>query len=299
MTVPKATTMSVTIVWDNFTGSGINPSTEEVFLGYQKYFTDHLMACNAYMSNLCNDLICLYDESSTSVGLLNVRTEDYIHLPAITMDSVDQFIRFWYALGFDPVNKVFKVLSINNRSKGYGTKAAILTLGSDNWKTIEYECLPCSMTVDSRHWSSNNSFCLDGVIYWVNETEIDRYAIMLTVVAFDLNSETFRDYELVVEDAGTFRYYLTSLKGCPTLFIWKEENDEIQQLTFFNHKNLNAAWSRRSFTSHDFSKIFNHGSPSTCVAGGNILLHRVRPIQSFVEPPEQNYSSWSKWYWYI
>ncbi|XP_074270633.1 putative F-box protein At1g47800 [Silene latifolia] len=270
----KATTMSVVIEWDNCRRK---TSIEEVIKGYQEDFIRRLMARHDYMSNICNDLICIFDLSSKNVGLLNVKTQDYIRLPAITMDSADQFIIFWYALGFDPVNKVFKVLCIFSQNKWYDTKASILTLGSKYWKPIEYECLPGSVTENAPYWSSNNSICLDGVIYWVNETINEYYSIKLTVVAFDLNRETFRDYELVVEIAGTFSYYLTSLKGCPTLFSWKKKSDEIQQLTLFNHKNPNVAWSRRNFIANDFPKIFNYGRPSTCVAGGSILLHMVRP----------------------
>ncbi|XP_074270363.1 F-box protein DOR-like [Silene latifolia] len=286
LTVPKATPMSVVISWEN----GRKTSFEEVIIGYQPDSTRRLAAWHEHMSNICNDLVCIFNESTKRVGLVNVKTQDSIRLPAIKVGCVDSFLRFWYALGFDPVNKVFKVLSINDLSKGCGTKAAILTVGSKYWKPIEYECLPCSVTENSR--SSNNSFCLDGVIYWVNETEIGLYGTMLTVVAFDLNCETFRDYELVDKDDGPFGYYyLTSLKGCPTLFIWDWESDEIQQWTLFNHKNPNVAWNKTSFIAHDFPKIFNYGCRWTCVAGSSILVHQVTP-QDFVEPSEPLF-----WYW--
>ncbi|XP_074270668.1 F-box protein DOR-like [Silene latifolia] len=294
--------ISFDLTYNSFIGGGRETSTEEVIIGYQEYFSHRLMTDHYYYnSNICNDLICLFNNSSRSVVLLNVRTQDYIRLPAMTMDEyADPLMRFWYALGFDPVNKVFKVLSINDRSKGCGTKAAILTLGTKNWKPIEYECLPCSVTEDSIYWSSNNSFCLDGVIYWVNETKIDQNAIMLTVVAFDLNHETFRDYELFGEDGGTFKYYLTSLKGCPTLFVWKEEGDEIQQFTLFNNKNPNVAWNWRSFIAHGFPKNLNYGSRWNCVAGGSILLRQVRSnevsLRDFVNVPKD--VSWSPYKWY-
>ncbi|XP_074270684.1 putative F-box protein At3g52320 [Silene latifolia] len=134
-------------------------------IGRRDRFTDTLFdnyICND-MSNICNELVCLYKQFSTRVGLLNIRTHEFIHLPAVTIQRLGPGILgpniFLYALGYDPVSKVYKVLSI------YGGRC-------------------------------NNKICLDGVIYWVNDNQIDG-AKVVTVVAFDLNRELFIDYELV------------------------------------------------------------------------------------------------------
>ncbi|XP_074270635.1 putative F-box protein At5g62060 [Silene latifolia] len=199
---------------------------------------------------------------------------DFIRLPAITIKSVDPF-RFWYALGFDPVQQVFKILiSIYPCSKKKCTpaKAAILTVGSKYWNPIDYKSL---------HWRSiNNSICLNGVIYWVHKNKIDNF-IELTVVAFDLNHEAFiTDNELVVTPMRTTytRHYLTSLKECPTLFIWKMKSDdhteEVEQWTLFNHKTLNAAWKMRNFT----NMMVPSDAHGDTVAGGSTLLRYSHPI---------------------
>ncbi|XP_074270689.1 uncharacterized protein LOC141594579 [Silene latifolia] len=253
-------------------------------IGRRDRFTDTLFdnyICND-TSNICNELVCLFNQFSTRVGLLNIRTHEFIYLPAVTIKRFGS--RFWYALGFDPVSKVYKVLSIYGGRYVCRTKAAIFTLGSKHWKPVEYKFLNC--------WRCNNKLCLHGVIYWVNDYQIHD-ANVLTVVAFDLNREVFIDNELVsipFNKVHLVKYYLTSLKGNPTLFIWEKEGDEIQQLTLFNHKNPKAAWNTRSFIAHDFPKKFPYGCVQTCVAGDSIVL---QPIKSYVESqkPYKSYSS--------
>ncbi|XP_074270686.1 putative F-box protein At1g46984 [Silene latifolia] len=286
--VPKTTKMCRVVknIWT------MEVITEEVIIGHHERFTvvtDALL--NGYMSNICNDLICHNGYISTNVGLLNIKTQDFIHLPAITTKGSKGRIAYWYALGFDPESKVYKVLSIYGGKEGGHTKAAILTVGSKHWKPVEYEFL--------RFWRRNNMFCLDGVIYWVNDYEIHG-ASVVHVVAFDLNREVFRDYMLdtiipIKDNVETIKYYLTSLKGNPTLFIWQKYTDEIQQLTLFNHKNPKATWNRRSFIAHDFPKDFPYGCHRTWVAGGSILLDIMKPINIFLIAKEQD-NPLCKWY---
>ncbi|XP_074270693.1 putative F-box protein At1g32420 [Silene latifolia] len=291
MTVPKTTKMTVR-----------NSRTTEirladVIIGHHERFTEALFRRHS-VSNICNDLICRFDQFSTHVGLLNLKTQDFIHLPSVCTESAGNN-RFWYALGFDPVSKVYKVLSIYGGSKVCRTKAALFTLGSNHWKPIEYKFLCSAVTVNWRYWRSNDSFCLDGVIYWVDDNEINGN---LTVVGFDLYHEVFRDYKLdtisIKDDVETIKYYLTSLRGCPTLFIWRKESDEIQQFTLFNHKNPTVAWNKKSIIAHDFPKKFPYGCRRTCVAGGSILLDSVKPMKSYVNPEEQDnpLMSWYIWY---
>ncbi|XP_074270673.1 putative F-box protein At3g52320 [Silene latifolia] len=254
-------------------------TTDSLIRGKTLSSTDFPMSNYLYMSNICNDLICLFNPNSTFIGLLNIRTRDFIKLPAITKKYVRSF-KYWYALGFDPGHKVFKVLGMT-----YGritskecTNAVILTIGSNYWNPIDYKCFPSSLTKSLAWRSTTNSRCLDGVIYWVHKNTIDD-VIVLAVFAYDLNCEAFRDYELVKTPMRdrTFRYYLTSLKERPTLFIWKIKNrdtEEVEQWTLINHKNPNAAWKMRNFTNHNFPIPVPYGSSSddTPVAGGGILL---------------------------
>ncbi|XP_074270943.1 putative F-box protein At1g46840 [Silene latifolia] len=273
--------------------------TAEVIIGHHVRFNEALIGKHN-KSNICNHLICLFDQFSTRVGLLNLKTQDFINLPAVTTESAG-CNRFWYALGFDPVSNVYKVLSIYGGSKVCRTKAAIFTLGSSHWKPIENKFLGSAVIMNWRYWRSNDSLCLDGVIYWVNEIEIHGGRV-LTVIAFDLKSEVFTDYKLYtipIKDAETIKYYLTSLKGNPTLFIWQKFNDEIQQLTLFNHKNPKGAWYRKSFIAHDFPKEFPYGCRWTRVAGGSILLqHPEEPIRSLLKPKEEDNPLLSRYIWY-
>ncbi|XP_074270621.1 putative F-box protein At1g30930 [Silene latifolia] len=196
-------------------------TTTPMIRGRHVYFNYFLMKNSFDMSDICNDLICLFQQSSTLVGLLNIRTGDFIQLPAITSIKSDVYVfSSWYALGFDPVHNVFKVLSIiyKRTSKVCTKKAAILTVGSKYWNPIDCNCLPSSVTKSFPWLSTTNSLCLDGMIYWVHVNNVGG----LTITAFDLNRETFRDHELATTSTrnGVFRYYLTSLKERPTLFVW-------------------------------------------------------------------------------
>ncbi|XP_074270653.1 putative F-box protein At1g46984 [Silene latifolia] len=256
------------------------------------YFTDDFPMNNYYMSNICNDLICLFNPYSMRSGLINLKTRDFTHLPTITMKSEELF-KSWYVLGFDPVHKVFKVLSI---IYGSTTKAAILTVGSKYWNPIDYKYLPSSLIKKSPPlWITINSICLDGVIYWVPNYAIDNL-IVLTVVAFDLNREVFKEYEHVTTPMSDklFRFYLTSLKERPTLFIWKIKSDdtqEVEQWTLFNHKNPNAAWKMRNITSHNFPIMVPQSLDEIsqkAVAGGSTLLQFSIWINSEC--------SWYLWY---
>ncbi|XP_074270632.1 putative F-box protein At3g52320 [Silene latifolia] len=251
-------------------------TTDSWINGHDEYFTDLPTKNDIFMSNICNDLICLFDPNTTRASLLNIKTRDFICLPAITIKSVDPF-KFWYALGFDPVNKVFKVLSIIYEStRKCAKKAAILTVGSKYWNPIDYKSLPSSVTKKLPMCSSTNNLCFDGVIYWVRE-KIIKAVKVLTVAAFDLNREASRQFELVrIPVSGRpFKYYLTSLKDCPTLFIWKVESHdtrEVEQWTLLNHKNpMNATWKMWKFTNDNFRKM----NYEIAVAGGSILVQFV------------------------
>ncbi|XP_074270629.1 putative F-box protein At1g47730 [Silene latifolia] len=236
-----------------------------------------------YMSNICNGLICLFRPYSTFLGLLNIKTPDFIQVPPIiiTMKSMSVF-RCSYALGFDPVQQVFKVLNISYGRRSdecttTTTKAAILTVGSKYWNLIDNESLPSSVTDNSSSWTTTNSLCLDGVIYLLRKKLFSN-----VIVAFDFNSKAFRDYELVMTPITheTFsQSYLTCLKQCPTLFIWNMQSDrteDVEQWTLFNHKNPNATWKRRNFT-NKFSIYCTHVAT---IAGGSTLLQFSELIDS-------------------
>ncbi|XP_074270677.1 putative F-box protein At1g60370 [Silene latifolia] len=250
------------------------------------YFIDFLINYYSFMSNICNDLICLVRNRpfSSSFSLLNIKTREFTQLPAITNKSM---LISRTALGFDPVHKVFKVLCVIHKreNEDYAiSMVAVLTVGSKYWNPIEYQSLPSSLT-NNIFWFWKESVCVNGVIYWVLKTTIDNFNV-LTVIAFDLSREAFRDIELVTRHArGTIsRYYLTSLKECPTLLIWKinkdDETEEVEQWTLFDHKNPNVAWKRRNFTDHNFPITVCYGSYDIPAAGSSTLLQYSASIDS-------------------
>ncbi|XP_074270364.1 putative F-box protein At3g52320 [Silene latifolia] len=259
--------------------------TASQIIGKDAYFTDYPISnySYSYTSNICNDLICLFRPSLKRFSLINLKTRDFIELPEITMKSG---IVTWSALGFDPVHKVFKVLSIIKESTSKGcatTTATILAVGYKYWKPIENESLPSSMT-ENFHWYRTDSLCLNGVIYWVAKYITN--VIVLTVVAFDLNREGFKGNELVTRNRPRnmiLGYHLTSLKECPTLFIWKSVIDytqEVEQWTLFDHKNPNAAWKKRNFTVRNFPLDVPCDSQYRPAAGGSTLLKYSSSIDS-------------------
>ncbi|XP_074270644.1 F-box protein At1g53790-like [Silene latifolia] len=132
------------------------------------YFTDFPIRDYRFVSNICNDLICVFKTSPTRVALLNIKNRDFIPLPPITKESMSAF-QSRYSLGFDPVHQVFKVLSIGYRITSKECPiimVAILTVGSNYWNPIDFESLPSSVIKDSPLWNTG-SVCIDGVIYLI------------------------------------------------------------------------------------------------------------------------------------
>ncbi|XP_074270359.1 putative F-box protein At5g52610 [Silene latifolia] len=248
--------------------------------GKEVHFTDFLIRNYAFMSNICNDLICVFYPYSTSVGLLNIKTQDFIPLPPIT--KTGDFYSSWYSLGFDPVHQVFKVLSISYNFISSIIMVAILTVGSNYWNPIHFKSLPSSVIKGSRKYNTG-SVCIDGVIYSVYKNRINNPTV-LTITAFDLNREAFRDNELVTPMRHcSFRYGFTSLKEYPTLLIWERksyETEEVEQWTLFNHKSPNATWKRRNFNNHNIQTMLPYDPYIIYVGGGSTLLQYSEKINS-------------------
>ncbi|KAL3515817.1 hypothetical protein ACH5RR_022719 [Cinchona calisaya] len=124
-------------------------------------------------TRVVNGLVCYYCGNYSC--LYNIATRERIDLPL----SQYEYNLSRYHLGYDPINKMYKLLKIC--PPVYDSEALlirnfdceILTLGIDeSWRNIESP--PCEIL--------KNSICFDGVLYWM-EPENN--------IAFDLAREKF------------------------------------------------------------------------------------------------------------
>ncbi|CAI9105750.1 OLC1v1004751C1 [Oldenlandia corymbosa var. corymbosa] len=133
-------------------------------------------------TQLMNGLICLYFGKYSWV--YNITTREKMSLPV----SVNEDYRAVYHLGFDPSNKVYKLLKTNDDlqvdQSGYlvrkTVRSEILTLGVDSsWRSIDPA--PWVILIAGS--------CIEGVLYW-NDTKINHIGNQL--ICFDLAREEFR-----------------------------------------------------------------------------------------------------------
>ncbi|KAF8111844.1 hypothetical protein N665_0072s0055 [Sinapis alba] len=108
--------------------------------------------------------------------LYNINTGQYVALP-----ELKRYRKHNSCLGFDPLDKQFKVLFMAYQSGPDDHR--ILTLGTGKKK--EWRKIECPLTHDPLpdHW-----ICINGVLYNIGEAEDYGYMI----VCFDVRSETFK-----------------------------------------------------------------------------------------------------------
>ncbi|KAL0877233.1 hypothetical protein Bca101_026938 [Brassica carinata] len=99
-------------------------------------------------------------------------------------------------LGYDPVEKVYKVLCMTSREKPVSLQAEqhqVLTLGTGkmNWRMIECSVPHCPLLEDSE-------ICLDGVLYYLAVESGSWETSMSMIVCFDIRSEKFK---FIVDEA--------------------------------------------------------------------------------------------------
>ncbi|KAL0713941.1 hypothetical protein Bca4012_020919 [Brassica carinata] len=99
-------------------------------------------------------------------------------------------------LGYDPVEKVYKVLCMTSREKPVSLQAEqhqVLTLGTGkmNWRMIECSVPHCPHLED-------NEICLDGVLYYLAVESGSWETSMSMIICFDIRSEKFK---FIVDEA--------------------------------------------------------------------------------------------------
>nr|XP_033508035.1 F-box protein At4g19940-like [Nicotiana tomentosiformis] len=105
-----------------------------------------------------NGLACLY--TGDQVSLFNISTRELMRLPSSNLYGEGRSV--WYALGFDPVDNVYKLLKV--KTVANRVVYEILTLETSSrstwrWRVLVQEGLPMFSSI------SGQSYFLNGIIY--------------------------------------------------------------------------------------------------------------------------------------
>ncbi|ESQ33747.1 hypothetical protein EUTSA_v10009451mg [Eutrema salsugineum] len=153
---------------------------------------------------LTSGLICFSYNSINKVEnalvpvIFNPTTRKYVSLPKLTNSS-------WYKafnifLGFDPIDKQFKVLFMPYPE--FGNENRILTLGTGEMSWRKVQC-PLSL------YPLNKWICINGVLYYLADRMSDGKWPSLMIVCFDVRSEKFK----FIEAEECFYATLINYKG--------------------------------------------------------------------------------------
>ncbi|CAI9111940.1 OLC1v1012290C1 [Oldenlandia corymbosa var. corymbosa] len=124
-------------------------------------------------TNVVNGLVCFFNGSSSC--LFNIATREITLLPPSTAELRTR----GYYLGFDPVNRLYKLLRIQIKARKLGCE--ILSIGLDaSWRPVDG---PPKNIIEDK------SVCYNGVLYWM-ETNLNKEPHYR--VAFDLGREKFQ-----------------------------------------------------------------------------------------------------------
>ena len=151
-------------------------------------------------------LVCLTHlrkYKKTAPVICNPSTGQSLPLPNVKTRStlVNTF------LGFDPVGKQFKILSMTTRDYINCEEHQVLTLGTEkkmSWRKIE-----CSISHYFRH--INHGICINGVVYYV--AGLNEPPMANGIVCFDVRSEKFKVINRGEEMALWSQSTLVNYKG--------------------------------------------------------------------------------------
>ncbi|CAI9087247.1 OLC1v1021274C1 [Oldenlandia corymbosa var. corymbosa] len=172
-------------------------------------------------TEVVNGLMCYY--SFNQAFLYNIATRERLRLPRIP--CIDERGHYRYYFGFDPVNKLYKLLRIGYQCNW---RCKILTIGKDkSWRTIY-------------RWrrSKNNplmevtgrGICFNGVLYWMVSTNGQHDQ---NLIAFDLAQEKF---QVIPTPPGEPRQFFLPNFGSSLTLVSKRWVDARHGLvTFISH----------------------------------------------------------------
>ncbi|CAI9088779.1 OLC1v1023203C1 [Oldenlandia corymbosa var. corymbosa] len=150
-----------------FNGGGNSVITTQIIPNHIVW-AGHWVRWKGY-TNIVDGLICFYRGKHS--WLYNITTREMVQLPDSTQHAEEENVSCdKYHFGFDPVNKLYKLLRV------YPNSAELLTIGKDfAWRNIDSH--PPEIV-------ESQSVCLDGVLCWMDECGPQ-------ITAFDLAIEKF------------------------------------------------------------------------------------------------------------
>ncbi|XP_048594072.1 putative F-box protein At1g30925 [Brassica napus] len=168
------------------------------------------------------------EEEHTEHVICNPSTGQYGFLPIVRTGSKS-------LLGFDPIDKVFKVVSSNSTYSSRTNVVNVFTLG-----TGEVEWRKIYSPLDHYPWSKG--ICINGVLYYL---ALGLHATTFYIVCFDVRSEKFK-----FMDTYKFTHYTTRLinyEGKLGLVRWTAYSESIMTMWVLEDVEKHD-WSEHLFT---------------------------------------------------
>ncbi|ESQ33555.1 hypothetical protein EUTSA_v10009646mg [Eutrema salsugineum] len=205
--------------------------------------------------------------------ICNPSTGQYASLPSLKIYRNSRSY-----LGFDPIDKQFKVLSVADD----GHKILTLGIGEMSWRKIQ--CCPLSL---SRCFSQG--ICINGVLYYFAQFD-GTYRI----VCFDIKSE---NYKLIDVELFYFEGKLINYKGELSVILWKYgDNGTMELYMLILEDTEKQRTSKYVYTLEDdkYFDRYNEVSVAGVTATGAIVfsvrrMRRIRkPFRVFYFNPEKD-----------
>lgn len=175
-----------------------------------RYHVHHLHSPNDFISKVDrpnHGFICRQDQDvtrlNTTIVICNPVTGESISLPKLEPRIINTETRPY--LGYDPVDKQFKVLCICSQkipNMCYEHQISTLENGVRLWRTIQ-----CKFP----HHPKSNGVCIDGVLYYT--AGVDGGVRVSMIVCFDVRSEKFNFIDIDEGVLMTFFCTLINYKG--------------------------------------------------------------------------------------
>ncbi|KAL1226018.1 F-box protein [Cardamine amara subsp. amara] len=193
--------------------------------------------------NHVNGLLCLKHlrnrKKSTVLEICNPSTGQSLTLPKVNTSSVKPVRSY---LGYDPVEKQYKVLSMSWSYVFEEHQVLTLGTGEPTWRRIE-----CYRP----HWSLHKAVCVNGILYYI--AAVNSFLTDSMVVCFDVRSEKFRFIQVaetfIRECFGTLVNYNRKLA---TLVLGKfgfVRAREILELWVLEDADKHNYWSKHTYLS--------------------------------------------------
>ncbi|KAG7599672.1 F-box-like domain superfamily [Arabidopsis suecica] len=205
--------------------------------------------------------------------ICNPKTGHYATLP-----SLRRFRQAFSFLGFDPIDKQYKVLFMAYPCSPDHHKILTFGTGEMSWRRIK-----CSL----RHSIASEGVCINGVLYYLGDTS-ECFMTGFVVVCFDVRSETFSfiypgSYCELINYKGKLGlvFYDDYADDAIELRLWVLEDEERQE------------WSKYAHTLRDDKFLVHYVSIVGVTGTGEIVLSMAdyiskQPFYVFYFNPERN-----------